>query len=38
MILDRLRSLKAAKPGDAIAGKMDGSPAPQLDAMSQSAL
>jgi hypothetical protein len=37
-ILDRLRSLKAAKPGDAIAGKMDGSPAPQLDAMSQSAL
>jgi hypothetical protein len=38
MILDRLRSLKAAKPGDAIAGKMDGSPAPQLDPMSQSAL
>ena len=37
-ILDRLRSLKAAKPGDAIAGKMDGSPAPQLDPMSQSAL
>jgi hypothetical protein len=37
-ILDRLRSLKAARPGEAIAGKMDGGPARQLDAMSQSAL